>query len=60
MLLIFFKKIRMFNIAKAHKYDKNANNGLYRLFEEFLRVLILQDRFSRPYMICVFSFSQFG
>ena len=50
----------MFNLAKARKYDKNANNGLYRLFEEFLRVLILQDRFSRPYLICVFIFRQFG
>ena len=50
----------MFNIAEARKYDKNANNDLYWLFGEFLRVLILQDRFSRPYLICVFIFRQFG
>ena len=60
MLLILWEKIWMFNIAKARKYDKNANNDLYWLFGEFLRVLILQDRFTRPYLICVFIFMQFG
>ena len=31
------------------KYKKKTNNSMYRLFGEYLRVLILQVRFIRPF-----------
>ena len=49
MLLIFFKKNLEVYITKVSKYKKKTNNNMYRLFKEFLRVLILQVRFSKPF-----------
>ena len=49
MFSIFCKEITKDYIAKVRKYKKKTNNSMYRLFGEFLRVLILQVRFSRPF-----------
>ena len=49
MLSIFCKQNPKVYIAKVSKYKKKTNNSMYRLFGEFLRVLILQVRFSRPF-----------
>ena len=60
MLLIFFKKNLEVYITKVSKYKKKTNNSMYRLFKEFLRVLILQVRFSRPFWTFAVSFGHFG
>ena len=48
MFSIFCKEITKVYIAKVSKYTKKTNNSMYKLFRKFLRVLILQVRFSRP------------
>ena len=59
MLLLFWRKNLKIHIAKVSKYRKNTNNSLYRLFGEFVRVLILQVRFGRPSLVCVLNFMRF-
>ena len=60
MVLIFWRKNMKAYIAKVVKYRKNANNSIYRLFKEFLWVLIFQVRFGRPSLVCVTIFMIFG
>ena len=48
MFSIFCKEITKVYITKVSKYMKKTNNSMYKLFGKFLRVLILQVRFSRP------------
>ena len=42
LLLIFCKKNKKVYMAKVSKYKKKANNILYDLFKEVLRVLLHQ------------------
>ena len=58
--MIFWRKIVKSYIAKVSKYRKNANNSIYRLFKEFLWVLILQVSFGRPSLVCVPIFMIIG
>ena len=48
MLFIFCKKIPNVYIAKVDKDKKKANNRLYKLFREFLSVVIHMGYFVHP------------